>query len=133
FHVGLENDRFDVQDYVVTNTSPGTIYKDIFITGSTVSESGDALPGHIRAFDVKTGKLLWIFHTIPLPGEFGYDTWPKDAYKKFGGVNNWSGMVLDEKRGTVYLGTGSPSVDMYGGDREGANLFANCILALDAE
>ena len=133
FHVGLENDRFDVYDYVITNTSPGVIYEDILVTGSTVAESGDALPGSIRGFDVRTGKLLWVFNTIPLPGEFGYDTWPKDAYEKFGGVNNWSGMVLDDKRGVVYLGTGAPSPNFYGGDREGANLFSNCILALDAK
>ncbi|SDF18181.1 quinoprotein glucose dehydrogenase [Pricia antarctica] len=132
FYLGLENDMFDVRNHVVTATSPGIVYKDIFITGNRVSESGDALSGSIRGFDVHTGKLLWVFHTIPLPGEDGYETWPEDAYKKFGGANSWSGIVLDEKRGTVYLGTGSPSVDFYGGDRKGANLFANCILALDA-
>lgn len=132
-HIGLDNERYDIKDLVITATSPGVVYGDILILGSTVSESGDSLPGHIRGIDVRTGKLVWIFHTIPEPGEFGYDTWPKDAYKKFGGVNNWAGMVLDKKRGVVYMGTGSPSVDFYGGDREGANLFANCILALDAK
>jgi quinoprotein glucose dehydrogenase len=98
-----------------------------------VSEGGDAAPGHIRAFDVVTGKLKWVFHTIPQPGEFGYNTWPKDAYKTIGGTNSWSGMTLDEKRGLVFFGTGSPSPDFYGGDRAGANLFANCIVALEAE
>ena len=133
FHIGLENDRFDVQDFSVTATSPGVIYEDVLVMGSTVSEYGDALPGDIRGFDVRSGKLLWVFHTIAQPGEFGYDTWPKDAYKKIGGANNWAGMVLDEKRGIVYLGTGSPSADFYGGDRHGENLFANCVLALDAK
>ncbi len=132
FHTGLENDWFDAKDFSVTATSPGIIYKDVLVMGSTVSEYGDALPGDIRGFDVRSGELLWIFHTIPRPGELGYDTWPKDAYKKIGGANNWAGMVLDEARGTVYIGTGSPSVDFYGGDRAGENLFANCILALDA-
>ncbi|RIV42262.1 PQQ-binding-like beta-propeller repeat protein [Flagellimonas pelagia] len=132
-HTGLENDRYDINDLVVTATSPGVIHDDVLVMGSTVSESGDALPGDIRGFDVRTGKLLWVFHTVPRPGEFGYDTWPKDAYKKIGGVNNWAGMSLDEERGVVYLGTGSPSVDFYGGDREGANLYANCILAIEAK
>ena len=132
-HAGLGNDRFDIQDLAITSTTPGVIYKNVYVTGSTVSEDGDALPGHIRGFDVRSGKLLWTFNTIPQPGEFGYDTWPQDAYKKIGGANNWAGMVLDEKRGVVYMGTGSPSVDFYGGDRKGANLFGNCIIALDAQ
>ena len=101
--------------------------------GSSVSEGGDAAPGHIRAFDVLTGKLKWVFHTIPQPGELGYDTWPKDAYKRIGAANSWGGMSLDEKRGVVYFGTGSPASDFYGGDREGINLFSNCVIALDAE
>ena len=77
--------------------------------------------------------MKWVFHTIPQPGEFGYDTWPKDAYKKIGAANSWGGLSVDEKRGMVYFGTGSPSSDFYGGDREGSNLFANCIIALDAK
>ena len=100
--------------------------------GSSVSEGGDAPPGHIRAFNVRTGKLAWVFHTIPLPGEYGYETWGKDSYKKLGGANCWAGMVVDDKRGVVYLGTGSPSVDFYGGARPGKNLFANCVIALNA-
>ena len=131
-HVGLGNDRMDVKDLAITATSPGVIYKNVFVTGSTVSESGDALPGHIRGFDVRDGKLIWTFHTIPQPGDTGFNTWPKDAYRKIGGANCWAGMVLDEKRGTVYMGTGAPSVDFYGGDREGLNLFADCVIALDA-
>ncbi len=89
-------------------------------------------PGDIRAFDVVTGKLAWQFHTVPRPGEFGYETWPKDAYKYVGGANNWGEMSVDEERGIVYLPTGSGTYDFYGGDRHGANLFANCLLALDA-
>lgn len=133
-HEGLSHDSLghDVTKLSVTATSPGVVFKDIFIIGSSVSERGDAAPGYIRAFNVKTGKLIWVFHTIPLPGEAGYETWPKDAYKKFGGANSWAGMVLDEKRGAVYLGTGSPSSDFYGAERAGQNLFGNCVLSLNA-
>ena len=136
FHEGLGDVNtigHDVSQLSVRMTSPGIVFKDLLIVGSTVSESGDAAPGYIRAFNIKTGKLAWVFHTIPLPGEYGYETWPKDAYKKMGGANCWAGLVLDEKRGHVYAGTGSPSADFYGGDRKGQNLFANCILALDAQ
>ena len=134
-HEGLgdkETLGHEVKNLSVKITSPGIIFKDLIIIGSTVSEAGDAAPGYIRAFNVRTGKLVWVFHTIPLPGEYGYETWPKDAYKKIGGANVWAGLVLDQKRGMVYAGTGSPSSDFYGGDRKGQNLFANCILALDA-
>lgn len=123
----------DISDLSVAATSPGVVYKNIFIIGSTVSESSNAAPGHVRAFDIVTGKLKWVFHTIPHPGEFGYDTWPRDAYTKFGGANNWSGLTVDEKRGAVFFGTGSPSFDFYGGDRKGTNLFANCVVSLNAE
>ncbi|MGA0560405.1 PQQ-binding-like beta-propeller repeat protein [Larkinella sp. VNQ87] len=133
-HEGLQtNLEHDVSKLSVTATSPGIVYRNTFIIGSSVSESGDAAPGHIRAFDVVTGKLKWVFHTIPQPGEVGYDTWPKEAYLRIGGVNNWSGMVVDENRGLVFFGTGSPSSDFYGGDRAGKNLYANCIIALQAE
>jgi quinoprotein glucose dehydrogenase len=108
------------------------VYKDLLIMGNTVSEAGDAAPGYVRAYDVFTGKIRWIFHTMPQPGEAGYDTWPEDAYKKIGATNAWSGMVLDEKRGTVYFGTGSPASDFYGGERKGMNLYANCVMSLDA-
>jgi quinoprotein glucose dehydrogenase len=136
FHEGLgdkETYGYDLNNFNIRNTTPGVVYKNLLITGSSVSEGGDALPGHIRAFDVRTGKVAWVFRTIPLPGEYGYETWAKDSYKKLGGANCWAGMVLDEKRGTVFLGTGSPSVDFYGGARKGANLFANCVIALNAE
>lgn len=134
-HEGLGDEKsigHDVGELSVKLTTPGIIFKDLFIIGITVSEAGDAAPGYIRAFNVKTGKLAWVFHTIPLPGEYGYETWPKDAYKKIGGANCWAGLVLDEKRGLVFAGTGSPSSDFYGGDRKGQNLFANCVLALNA-
>lgn len=132
-HEGLsEGLDTDLQNLSVVATSPGVVYKNLLIIGSTVSESANSAPGHVRAFDIITGKLKWIFHTIPHPGELGYDTWPKDAYKKFGGANCWSGLAVDEKRGAVYFGTGSPSFDFYGGDREGTNLFANCVVAVNA-
>lgn len=124
---------YDVNQFSIRSTSPGVVFKDLIIIGSALSEGGDALPGHIRAFNVKTGKLEWVFKTIPHPGEFGYETWSKDSYRKIGGANCWAGMVLDENRGMVFLGTGSPSVDFYGGARIGQNLFANCVIALNAE
>lgn len=132
-HEGLDSgiDQ-DINRLSVTATSPGVVYNDLYIIGSSVSEGGNAAPGHIRAFSVITGKLEWVFHTIPQPGELGYETWPKDAYKEVGGVNNWAGMVVDFKRGAVYFGTGSPSSDFYGGNRKGKNLYANCIISLDA-
>ena len=114
-------------------TSPGVIYKDLLIIGSSVGEGPRmAAPGHIRAYDVRTGKRRWIFHTIPHPGEFGYETWPKDAWKTSGGTNNWGGMSLDEIKGIVYVSLGSPSFDYYGADRVGDNLFGNSLVALDA-
>ncbi len=97
-----------------------------------MSEGPDAPPGYITAFNVRTGKLAWVFHTFPLPGEYGYETWSKDSYKILGGANSWAGMVIDEKRGVVYASTGSAATDFYGGARIGQNLFANCVIALDA-
>lgn len=114
-------------------TTPGVIFNDLLIIGSRTSESPGAAPGHIRAYNVITGAMEWIFHTIPQPGEFGYDTWPKEAYKTAGGANNWAGMSLDEERGIVYIPTGSAAFDWYGGDRIGDNLFANTLLALNAK
>jgi len=133
--VDLHNDLGrEVSDLFVTATSPGIIYKDLYILGSRVDEGPAAAPGHIRAFDVRTGKLRWIFHTIPQPGEIGYETWEDpEAYKHVGGANSWSGLTLDEKRGILFAPTGSASFDFYGGKRRGQNLFANCLLALDAE
>jgi len=121
------------QDGSLILKTPGVIFKDLVIIGMSLSEDADALPGHVRAFDVRTGKRKWIFHTIPQPGEFGYDSWEdKDAWKNIGGANNWTGMSLDEERGVVYIPTGTASPDFYGGTRKGSNLFANSIIALDA-
>ncbi|MBV9989532.1 MAG: PQQ-binding-like beta-propeller repeat protein [Chitinophagaceae bacterium] len=129
-HNGLGS---DVKDLYVAATSPGIIYKDLFILGSRVDEGPAAAPGHIRAFDVRTGALKWIFHTIPQPGEYGYDTWEDSiAYKHIGGANSWSGFSLDAARGILFAPTGSASFDFYGGRRKGSDLFANCLLALDA-
>ncbi len=113
--------------------APGVVYQDLIILGALTAERLPAAPGHIRAFDVRTGAQRWIFHTIPQPGEHGYDTWEDTtAYQTIGGVNNWSGMTLDEARGIVFVPLGSAAFDFYGGNRKGANLFANCLLALDA-
>ncbi len=123
----------DVKDLFVVNASPGIVYKDLIILGTRVDEAPPAAPGHIRAYDVRTGKLQWIFHTIPQPGEYGYETWEdKDAWKFIGAANTWSGFSLDEERGILFAPTGSAAYDFYGGKRKGANLFANCLLALDA-
>ncbi len=113
-------------------TSPGLVFEDLIIVGGRNPETLPAAPGNIRAFDVRTGKLRWSFHTIPQPGEFGYDTWPRDAWKTSGAANNWAGMSLDPVRGIVYIPTGSAAFDFYGADRVGDDLFADCLLALDA-
>ncbi|NER79935.1 MAG: PQQ-binding-like beta-propeller repeat protein, partial [Leptolyngbya sp. SIO1D8] len=128
-HKGLGR---DVDDRFITANSPGVIFENLLILGTRVSEEKGAAPGHIRAYDVLTGEIAWVFHTIPKPGEFGVETWPENAWKEAGGANAWSGMSLDEKRGVVYIPTGSASYDFYGADRHGENLFANCILALNA-
>lgn len=121
------------QDLYVVASSPGVVYEDLLIIGSRVSEGGDAAPGDIRAFNVRTGALEWTFHTIPRPGEFGNETWEDpEAWKRIGGANSWAGMSVDEERGVVYIPTGSASPDFYGGNRKGKNLFANSLLALDA-
>lgn len=116
----------------VSASTPGVVFEDLLIMGSAVPETLPGSPGHIRAFDVHTGKLRWIFHTIPRPGEFGYETWPKDAYKISGGANAWAGVTVDPKLGLVFAATGSASFDFYGVTRHGDNLFADCVLALDA-
>ncbi|MGH9341082.1 MAG: PQQ-binding-like beta-propeller repeat protein [Acidobacteriota bacterium] len=130
-HKGLGRD--DQPGLYVTARTPGAVYKDLLILGSVVSEGHPAAPGDIRAYDIRSGEIKWIFHTIPHPGEFGYDTWPEDAWKKIGGANSWSGISVDEKRGMVFVPTGSPAFDFYGGNRPGKNLFGNCILALKAD
>jgi quinoprotein glucose dehydrogenase len=129
-HIGLGN---NASDLFVTATTPGTIYKDLYLTGTRVSESMDAAPGYVRAFDVRTGAMKWVFHTIPQPGEPGYETWQnKDAWKLTGGVNNWMGMTIDQKTGIAYVPTGSASMDFYGGKRPGSDLYSDCLVALDA-
>ncbi len=123
----------DVQDLYVAMTSPGIIYKDLIIIGTRVDEGPAAAPGYIRAYDVHSGKLRWTFHTIPQPGEEGYESWDdKEAWKHIGGANAWAGFSMDEEKGIVYAPIGSASYDFYGGKRLGNNLFANSVLALDA-
>jgi quinoprotein glucose dehydrogenase len=114
-------------------TSPGIVYKDLLVVGGRNPETPPAPPGDVRAFDIRTGKLRWSFHTIPHPGEFGYETWPKDAWKTAGAANNWAGMALDPKRGMVYVPTGSAVSDFYGANRVGDDLFADCLIALNAQ
>jgi len=125
--------RGNYLENTVALTTPGSIYKDLIIVGGSNPETHPAPPGDIRAFDVHTGAVRWTFHTIPHPGEFGYDTWPKEAWKDAGAANNWAGMSVDTKRGIVYVPTGSAVFDFYGGDRIGNDLFADTLLALDAE
>src|SRR5882762_280437 len=123
---------WDVGGKYLVSTSPGVAYKDVLIWGTRVGEEAGSAPGHIRAYDARSGKIRWTFHTIPWPGEDGYDTWPPEAFKTAGGANSWAGMTVDTARGVVYIPTGSATPDFYGGERVGANLFANSLLALDA-
>lgn len=126
--LGREDEQY------ASSRTPGIIYGNTIIVGLSVGEGPNpGAPGHIRAYNVRTGERKWIFRTIPEPGKFGYDTWLPDSYKTVGGANNWSNFTLDSKRGIVYFGTGSPSYDHWGGNRLGDNLFGNCIMALDAE
>jgi quinoprotein glucose dehydrogenase len=128
FGTGLSRDA--QQGVRATATSPGVIFEDKLIIGSRVYNRA---PGHIRAFNVRTGEIEWIFHTIPLPGQFGYDTWPEGAWTQMGNANSWAGMSLDEERKMVFAPVASPGHDFYGGDRHGKNLFGSSLLALDAE
>lgn len=135
-----ENGRIDLrkglrepyQEQSIDLTTPGVIYKDLIIVGGRNPETHPAPPGDIRAFDVRTGALRWVFHTIPRPGEPGYGTWPPDAWKTAGAANNWAGMALDVEHGIVYAPTGSAVMDFYGGDRIGNDLYADSLLAIDA-
>ena len=117
---------------LVQSTTPGRVFENLLILGSATNQGYGSAPGDVRAFDVRSGKLAWTFHTIPHPGEFGYDTWPHDAWKRVGGANCWGEISLDERRGIVYVPTASPKYNFYGADRRGANLFGDCLLALDA-
>jgi quinoprotein glucose dehydrogenase len=116
----------------IQSNTPGEVFENLIILGSATGEGYMSPPGDIRAYDVLTGKLVWTFHTVPRPGEFGYDTWPKDAWKYIGGVNNWGEMTVDARRGVVYIPLGSPTYDFYGVDRPGANLFGTSVVALEA-
>ena len=123
----------DPKGQSVRLTTPGVIFKDLMIVGGRVNEGLPGSPGHIRAYDVRTGALRWTFHTIPHPGEVGYETWSKDSWTYSAGANSWPGMALDERRGIVFVPTGSAAADFYGANRLGDNLFANTLLALNAE
>jgi len=127
--VGLDRDPSKINQQ---SRLPGRVFENLLIMGSATNEEYASAPGDIRAFDVRTGKRVWTFHTVPRPGELGSDTWPKDAWKTVGGANNWGEQSIDEKRGIVYVPTASPKYNFYGGDRKGANLFADCVIALDA-
>ncbi|HEX7016479.1 MAG TPA: PQQ-binding-like beta-propeller repeat protein [Cyclobacteriaceae bacterium] len=123
------------KEKTVESRTPGTVYENLIIMPLSLSEGSDAAPGYVQAFDIVTGNLVWVFKTIPGPGELGYDTWPETAHenKRVGAANNWAGMAVDRKRGIVYVPTGSAAFDFYGGDRIGSNLFANTLLALNAK
>lgn len=123
----------DVSDLFINSNTPGIVYKDLLIQGCRASERSPAVPGHIRAYNIRTGEIAWIFHTIPQPGELGYDTWPEGAWETAGAANSWAGFSLDEQRGWVFVPTGSAAFDFYGGDRKGENLFANSIVCLNAQ
>jgi quinoprotein glucose dehydrogenase len=116
----------------VSASTPGVVFEDLLIIGNTVPETLPSAPGDIRAYDVNTGRIRWSFHTIPHPGEFGYETWPKDAWQIAGGANAWAGVAVDQKNAMVFAATGSASFDFYGANRIGDDLFADCVLALDA-
>ena len=116
----------------IQSGTPGKVFENLVMLGSAPGEGYMSPPGDLRAYDVVTGKLVWQFHTVPRPGEFGYETWPKDAWKYVGAANTWGEITVDAERGIAYFPTGSPTYDYYGADRTGANLFGNCLLALDA-
>jgi quinoprotein glucose dehydrogenase len=128
--VGLGRDPESVGN--IQSSIPGEVFENLVIVGSATGEGYMSPPGDIRAYDVVTGRLAWTFHTVPRPGEFGYETWPKEAWKYIGGVNNWGEMTVDTRRGIVYVPLGSPTYDFYGADRAGANLFGTSLVALDA-
>ena len=126
---GLDRDPSTVNQQ---SRLPGRVFENLIILGSATNQEYASAPGDIRAFDVRTGAKVWTFHTVPRPGEFGYDTWPAEAWKTVGGANNWAEQSIDEARGIIYIPTGSPRDNFYGGNRHGANLFGDCLIALDA-
>jgi quinoprotein glucose dehydrogenase len=127
--IGLDRDPTKIN---AQSNTPGHVFEDMIILGSATNQAYNSAPGDIRAFNVRTGKLVWTFHTVPRPGEYGYETWPPDAWKTVGGANNWGEMSIDLPRGIVYVPTGSPKFNFYGANRIGANLFGDCLIALDA-
>jgi quinoprotein glucose dehydrogenase len=127
---GLDRDPATLR--LVQSLTPGRVFENLIIVGSATNQGYGSAPGDIRAYDVRSGKLAWTFHTVPRPGELGYDTWPKDAWKKVGGANVWGEMSIDQKRGILFAPTASAKYNFYGIDRSGANLFADSLLALDA-
>ncbi|WP_339758945.1 PQQ-binding-like beta-propeller repeat protein [Algoriphagus aquimarinus] len=127
---GLDSER---EDFLIVANAPGVVYEDLLIIGMRLSEGLDAAPGHIRAYNIRTGKREWIFHTIPQEGEPGYETWDAENIKQIGGANNWAGMTVDQQRGIVFVPTGSATYDFWGGYRKGDNLYANSLIALDAK
>jgi quinoprotein glucose dehydrogenase len=128
--LGLDRDPASIS--LIQSVTPGKVFEDLLILGSATNQGYGSAPGDVRAFDVRTGKQVWSFHTVPRPGEFGYDTWPKDAWKRVGGANVWGEMSLDVERGILYAPTASAKYNFYGVDRAGANLFSDSLLALDA-
>ncbi|HVR36887.1 MAG TPA: PQQ-binding-like beta-propeller repeat protein [Methylomirabilota bacterium] len=123
----------DASGLDVLSNTPGIVIGNLLILGTRVGEGpGPSAPGHVRAYNARTGRIEWVFRTIPQPGEFGYETWPPDAWRHIGGANCWTGMAVDAERGWVFVPTGSPAFDFWGGNRPGSNLFGNCLLALDA-
>jgi quinoprotein glucose dehydrogenase len=140
-----QNGRVDLRDALAADghdvaglqpfstNNPGRVFEDLMIVSLPAQGAGyESTPGDVQAYDVRTGRLRWIFHSIPHDGEFGADTWPKGAWRTHGGVHNWSELTVDEGRGIAYIPFGTARFDYYGGDREGQNLFANSIVALDA-
>ena len=127
-----ENLGKDPEELSVTLTSPATIFEDLLILGSATGEGYDASPGHLRAYNAFTGEMKWIFHTIPQEAQPGYDTWEWIEGENYGGANNWGGLSVDTEKGWVYAALGSPVYDFYGANRKGANLYGNCVVALDA-
>ena len=131
--IDMRDDLRPGEKLMISLGTPGIVYKDLLILGSRTAESLPTPPGDVRAYDVRTGALRWTFHTVPRPGELGYETWPKDAWTYTGAANNWSGMSLDVQRGLVFVPTGSAADDYYGANRVGDDLYGDALIALKAE
>jgi len=131
--IDMRDDLRPGEKLMISLGTPGIVYKDLLILGSRTAESLPTPPGDVRAYDVRTGTLRWSFHTVPRPGEVGYETWPTDAWTYTGAANNWAGMSLDVSRGLVFVPTGSAADDYYGANRVGDDLYADALIALKAE